>query len=251
MSNVKIRKAISYSIDREEMIDAVYGRYNPAYSYVAPAITFNGSSYRDQVGEIMEDEYNEYVGDPDKIVALFQEGLDELGVETPIEDITLTYLTSGSTTEVQAEREYIQQSLEETLGLTVELSVAGDTSLFIADRNEGNYDFFLGGWYSDYNDPLDFLYTNYTDAYGMSFGGYSNTDYDALADQLVGETDMDKRLDIYKQMEQILLLDDCAFAPIYYATKQVLLQNWVKDYRTSSFGASAEFIWTYIDGKNQ
>ena len=32
----------------------------------------------------------------------------------------------------------------------------------------------------------------------MSFGGYSNTDYDALADQLVGETDMDKRLDIYK-----------------------------------------------------
>ena len=251
MSNVKIRKAISYSIDREEMIDAVYGRYNPAYSYVAPAITFNGSSYRSQVGEVIEDEYNEYVGDPDKIVALFQEGLDELGVETPIEDITLTYLTSGSTTEVQAEREYIQQSLEETLGLTVELSVAGDSSLFIADRNEGNYDFFLGGWYSDYNDPLDFLYTNYTDAYGMSFGGYSNTDYDALADQLVGETDMDKRLDIYKQMEQILLLDDCAFAPIYYATKQVLLQNWVKDYRTSSFGASAEFIWTYIDGKNQ
>ena len=59
----------------------------------------------------------------------------------------------------------------------------------------------------------------------MSFGGYSNTDYDALADQLVGETDMDKRLDIYKQMEQILLLDDCAFAPIYYATKQVLLQT--------------------------
>lgn len=104
MSNVKIRKAISYSIDREEMIDAVYGRYNPAYSYVAPAITFNGSSYRSQVGEVIEDEYNEYVGDPDKIVALFQEGLDELGVETPIEDITLTYLTSGSTTEVQAER---------------------------------------------------------------------------------------------------------------------------------------------------
>ena len=53
---------------------------------------------------------------------------------------------------------------------------------------------------------LTSLYTNYTDAYGMSFGGYSNTDYDALADQLVGETDMDKRLDIYKQMEQILFI---------------------------------------------
>ena len=41
----------------------------------------------------------------------------------------------------------------------------------------------------------------------------------------------------------------CAFAPIYYATKAGSASDWVKDYRTSSFGASAEFIWTYIDGK--
>ena len=251
MGNVKIRKAISYSIDREEMIDAVYGRYNPAYSYVAPAISFDGSSYRSQAGEIIVDEYSEYAGDSEKLVALFQEGLDELGITTPIEDITLTYLVSGSTTEGQAEREYIQQTLEETLGVSVELSVAGDSSLYIAERNEGNYDFYNSGWYSDYNDPLDFLYTYYTAAYGNSFGGYSNAKYDKLADSLTGENDMEKRLEIYEEMERILLVEDCAFAPIYYSTKQVLLQNWVKDYRTSSFGASAEFIWTYVDGKNE
>lgn len=251
MNNVKIRKAISYSIDREEMIDAVYGRYKPAYSYVSPAITFDGTSYRSQVGEVIEEEYNEYVGDYDKLRALFQEGLDELGVTTPMEDITLSYLTYGSTTEGQAEREYLQQTLEEALGITVELNIVGDSSLFIAARNDGDYDFFYGGWYSDYNDPLDFLYTYYTNAYGLSFGGYSNEEYDALVDQLTGETDNAKRLEIYQQLEEILLLEDCGFAPIYYSTKQVLLQNWVKDYRTSSFGASAEFIWTYVDGKNQ
>lgn len=251
MGNAKIRKAISYSIDREEMIDAVYGKYNPAYSYVSPAISFDGSSYRSQAGEIIEDEYYEYAGDTEKLVALFQEGLDELGVTTPMEEITLKYLTSGSTTEVQAEREYLQQTLEETLGISVELYVVGDSSLFISERNEGNFDFFQSGWYSDYNDPLDFLYTFYTDAYGKTFGGYSNAEYDALIDSLTGETDMEKRLETYEQLENILMVEDCAFAPIYYATKQVLLQNWVKDYRTSSFGASAEFIWTYIDGKNE
>lgn len=251
MGNEKIRKAISYSIDREEIIDAVYGKYNPAYSYVSPAISFEGSSYRSQVGEIVEEEYYEYVGDTEKLVALFQEGLDELGITTPMEEITLTYLTYGSTTEAQAEREYLQQTLEETLGISVELYIVGDSSLFISERNEGNYDFFQSGWYSDYNDPLDFLYTFYTDAYGQTFGGYSNAEYDALVDSLTGETDMEKRLEIYEELENILLMEDCAFVPIYYSTKQVLLQNWVKDYHTSSFGASAEFIWTYIDGKNE
>ena len=252
VGNAKICKAISYAINREEMVDAVYGRYNAAYSFVSPAITFNGSSYRSQVGEIISDEMAEYYtedGEPDaeKLQALFQEGLDELGVTTPLSEITLTYLGYGSTVEGNAENEYLQQSLEDVLGVNVELSIVGDYKLFVAERDEGNYDFFLSGWYSDYNDPLDFLYINYTGAYGTSMASYSNATYDALCDSLTGETDMEKRLETYVEMEKIFLLEDCGFAPIYYSTKQVLLQNWVKDYRTSSFGASAEFTICYIE----
>ena len=105
----------------------------------------------------------------------------------------------------------------------------------------------MSGWYADYNDPLDFLYTVYTNAYGTSMGGYSNAKFDELCDSLTGEIDMAKRLEIYTEMENIYLLEDCGFAPIYYATKQVLLQNRVKDYRTSSFGASAEFTICYVE----
>ena len=247
MGNAKICKAISYAIDREEMIDAVYGAYKPAYSYVAPAITFNGTSFRSQVGEIIQEEAYAYTGDYEALRALFQEGLDELGVTTPMSDITLSFLTNGSTTTAVAEREYLQQSLEEALGIKVELNIAGDSKLFIAERNEGNYDFFMSGWYADYNDPMDFLYTVYTNAYGTSMAGYSNAKFDELCDSLTGETDMAKRLAVYTEMEEIYLLEDCGFAPIYYATKQVLLQNRVKDYRTSSFGASAEFTICYVE----
>ena len=45
------------------------------------------------------------------------------------------------------------------------------------------------------------------------------------------------------------MLEDCAFVPIYYATREVFLQNWVKDYCTSNFGASAEMYITYIEGR--
>lgn len=251
MSNVKIRKAISYAIDREEMIEAVYGRYKAAYSYIPPAISFNGSSFRSQSEEVISAELAEYNNNPEALQALFQEGLDELGVTTPISDITLTYLSSGSTTESQAEREYLQQTLQQKLGCKIELNIAGDSSLLQAERDAGNFDMMYGGWYADYNDPLDFMYTYYTGAYGNSFAGYSNEKYDELIDSLTGESDMEKRFEIYQELEDILLLEDCAFVPLYYSTKEVFLQSWVKDYRTSSFGASAEFYITYIEGKNQ
>lgn len=249
ISNAKIRKAISYSINREEIIDAVYGRYKAAYSYVPPAISFNGSSYRSQVGEVTLAEYQEYAGNPEKLQALFQEGLDELGVTTPLSEIKLTFLSSGSTADNMAEREYIQQSIQQNLGVTVELNTVGDSSLFQAERSAGNFDFLIAGWYADYNDPLDFLYTFYTGAYGDFSAGYSNPEYDALVDSLTGENDIQKRYKTYQELENILLLEDCALVPLYYSTKQVILQNWVKDYRTSSFGASAEFYITYIEGR--
>lgn len=251
ISNVKIRKALSYAIDREEMIEAVYGRYKAAYSYIPPAISFDGSSYRSQTTEVIKDEFDQYNNNPEALQALFQEGLDELGVTTPISDITITYLSSGSTTESQAEREYLQQTIQQKIGCKVELNTVGDYSLLKAEREAGNYDLLYSGWYADYNDPLDFTYTFCTGAYGDSFGMYSNPEYDALAESLTGENDIAKRKAVYEEMEQLLLMEDCAFIPIYHATKEVFLKNWVKDYRTSSFGASAEFYITYIEGRNK
>lgn len=249
MKNVKIRKAISYCIDRDEMVEAIYGRYKPAYGYVAPAITFDGEPWRNQVEEPAKAEYEQYGGDPAKLQALFQEGLDELGVTTPISDITLNLLTSGNTIENQSEREYIQQVISQKLGCKVELNSVGDFALFKAQRDDNQYDMMIGGWWSDYNDPLDYLNTFHTGYYD-SYGYYSNPEYDALADSLVGENDMAKRKEIYTQMEN-MLFDDCALAPIYYNTKQVFLQNWVKDFRTSSFGASQELYITRIEGRNR
>ena len=249
MNNVKIRKAISYSLNRDEMISAVYGRYKPAYGLVAPAISFNESSYRSQSEEPIKAEYDQYAGNTEVIKALFQEGLDELGITTPISDITLKLLSYGSTIENQTEREYIQQVIENTIGCKVEQNTVGDYTLFKAQRDAYNYDIFMSAWYSDYNDPLDFFDIFYTGRY-TSYGNYSNPEYDALIDSLKGENDMNKRLEIYKELENLLLNEDAACAPIYYADKSYFLQNWVKDFKTSSFGASTELYQIYIEGKN-
>lgn len=143
----------------------------------------------------------------------------------------------------------MQQTIQNKLGLTFSLDTVGDSAMFRSRRDEGSFDIMTSGWYSDYNDPMDFLYTMYTDSYGAMMGHYSNPKVDELLDSLTGETDRAKRLATYKEVEEIVLLEDAALVPIYYATKDVFLQNWVKDYRTSSFGASAELYITYIEGR--
>ena len=234
MKNVNIRKAISYSINREEMVSAVYGRYTAAYGFVSPAITLDGTSYRKQASETMKEEYEQYAGDADKLKALFQKGLDELGITDKPEDITITLLSQGSATENQLEREYLQQSISQNLGVKVELNTVGDYQMFANERDNKNYDIFVGGWFSDYNDPLDFL--NVYDSYGL----YSNSEYDSLIDSLTGENDNAKRLEIYQKLEDLLVAQDCGVAPLYYSDKHYYYQNWVKDFYTSSFGASQE-----------
>ena len=247
MGNEKIRRAVSYAVNREEMIDGVYGRYSPAYGLVAPAITVDGKSY---VSEPIKAEYEEYVGNSEKLQALFQEGLDELGEATAIEDVTLVLLSYGAATENQAEREYIQQSIEQFIGCKVELNTVGDNNMMTAERDAKNFDIVQSGWWSDYNDPLDFFFIFTTDSHGSVYGKYSNAEYDALYEQARVEQDTEKRMELYSQLEQILLVDDAACIPIYYSDKHYFIQNWVKDFRTSSFGASQDPIMAYISGKD-
>ena len=73
----------------------------------------------------MKEEYEQYAGDADKLKALFQKGLDELGITDKPEDITITLLSQGSATENQLEREYLQQSISQNLGVKVELNTVG------------------------------------------------------------------------------------------------------------------------------
>lgn len=250
MGNVKIRKALAYSINREEMIEAVYGRYVPAYGFISPAITLDGESYREQVEEPMLAEYNEYAGDNEALQALFQEGLQELGMDTDLSKVTVTYLSYGSTVEDDAFREYLQQTWQQNLGITVELNTVGDYSLFTAERDAGNFDVYYSGWYSDYNDPLDYLAIMKSGDFPSASGNYNSEEYDSLIDSLTGVGDNAQRLEIYSQAEQVLF-DDCALIPLYYSTKEYFVQNWVKDFRWSSFGASQEFYITYIEGRGK
>ena len=115
MKNVNIRKAIPTPSTVRRWYQLFTEDTPQLTASVSPAITLDGTSYRKQASETMKEEYEQYAGDADKLKALFQKGLDELGITDKPEDITITLLSQGSATENQLEREYLQQSISQNL----------------------------------------------------------------------------------------------------------------------------------------
>jgi ABC-type oligopeptide transport system substrate-binding subunit/transcriptional regulator with XRE-family HTH domain len=113
----------------------------------------------------------------------------------------------------------------ESLGLNVQvLGIAPDE--FGARHHEANV--FFGVFIADYPDPDSILRLwNEDDAY---YFGWQNEVYDQLIEKARRLTDQEKRMQLYRQAEQILV-DDVPILPLSYGRVHLLLKPWVKEYR--------------------
>lgn len=248
MGNAKIRKAISLSIDREELTSSVYGRYTPGYGLVPKSVEIGDKMYRDVAEEPLKSEAQEINGDSAKLQELFHEGLKELNKDTTnLKDITIEYLTSGKSELDKQRQEWMKQQIENKLGINIKVTVAGDFKLLTASQQNNEYDITMKGWSADYNDPMTFVDMFASDS-DNNETGYSNKEYDEALATLDGINDNNKRLEIYEKLEKILI-DDSGIAPLFYQDRKQFIQNYVKDFQTPSFGPDYEFRWAYIEGK--
>lgn len=249
MGNAKIRKAISLAIDREELTSKLYGRYTPAYGFVPKAVNIGDDLYRDVAEEPLKEEAEKAKDDSSKLQELFKEGLKELNKDTSnLKNYTIEYITVGQSELSKQQQEWFKQQLENKLGITVKVTVAGDSKLYQSLEDDHKYDICLGGWNADYNDPMTFLDMWASDS-DNNTSGYSNKEYDELLATLDNETDNSKRLETYKKLEKILM-DDAAMAPLFYQDTRQFIQNYVKNFQGPAFGPTYEFRWAYIQGKN-
>lgn len=247
MQNAKVRKAISYAIDSQEFIDAVYpGRYTAATGIVPSTIKVGDKSFRDYAPEPVGDDYAEYKGNPEKLQELLHEGLKELGKDTDdLSTIKIQYLGYGETTTEKDIEQYIVQCLQDTLGVTVELHVVGDFGLAQSAQIAGEFDLCLLGWGADYNDPMTFIDIFRTDG-GSNYGKYSSAAYDGILDQLATEQDNTKRAELYAQAEKMLIYEDAAIKPLYYRDKHTYINNRLQNFQQPLFGGVFEFKNAYV-----
>ncbi len=125
MESQKVRLALSLAANREEFTQVVFGRHNPAYGFVPLGVTVEEVNFRDNVPEPLTALAAEY-DTPEKLQALFKEGMEELGDTRDLSEVTITYICTGDTAIKRQQQEYWQNLWETTLGINVEVNLLGD-----------------------------------------------------------------------------------------------------------------------------
>ncbi|OPJ57868.1 peptide ABC transporter substrate-binding protein [Clostridium oryzae] len=250
MGNAKIRKALSLAIDREDLVNTIYNKNYSAYGIIPKGIDLDKDEFRSKYEEALKKDYEAVKDDNEKLQTLFKEGLEELGKSEDLSKIKLVFISTESSSLDKSIQEYWKQTWEKKLGIKIELKSFGDFKAYAALRNSGKYDILLGGWFGDYNDPMTFMDLWITNSgFSKFFGGYHSKQYDSIFKKLDGEQNIEKRGQVYSELETQLVAKDAGIAPYMYLDSRYFVQNYVKNISLPSFGPSIEFSRAYIQGK--
>jgi oligopeptide transport system substrate-binding protein len=230
--NVHLRRALSYAIDRQSIVDNVTkGGQIPARWFSRPGLA---------AAPKPEDHPTLGIGfDPDKAKEEFAAALSDMGMASAADlQLTLTYNgAAGHGAIMQA----IQQMWSDTLGVQAELATI-EPSVYFSTVSEEAPMAWRSGWCQDYSDANNFLYDVMYSASSQNDSGFNNADFDALVEEARLESDTAKRLELYAQAEDILVVQDAAIAPVYwYTTNQLIKPN--IEYAASVTGNEAYNLW--------
>lgn len=212
ISNKNLRKAISYALDRQQLIDTVFKNDSEASPTFALGISgVNTETFSEAVlaGNGGERLYPANA-DLDKAKEYLDKALAELGKTA--DQIDITFMVSEGT-QNELYNQVMQEQLRKNLGINAKIEVLTITESR-ARRNAHNYDLFAGGWGPDYNDPMTDL-DIWTTENGNNHTGYSSKKYDALIELAKVETDMEEREKVFVKCEQ-LLAEDMPIIPVYW-----------------------------------
>ena len=228
--NVKVRKALSLSIDRQYIIDTITkGGQVAAGAFVPPGMqdVAAGSDFRTVGGNYLDPSAGAVAANITQAKALMKEAGYENGKGFPKFEIKYNTNTAH-----QKIAEYIIAQWKTNLGITATL-VAEDFPKLIADRNNGTFSVARDAWVGDYNDPMTFLDLCTTDS-GNNDSHFKKAAFDALIKTAKSTSDATARMKAMHDAEKILL-DEMAVMPIYFRTDPVLIKG-VKDVVDSPLG---------------
>ena len=212
ISNVNLRKAISYALDREQLINTVFKNDSePSPTFALGISGVNTETFSEAVLAANGGERLYPVNsDEAKAKEYLELALAELGKTA--DQIDITFMVSEGT-QNELYNQVMQEQLRKVLGIEAKIEVLTITEAR-ARRNAHNYDLFAGGWGPDYNDPMTDL-DLWTTTNGNNHTGYSSKKYDALIELAKVETDMVEREQIFVKCEK-LIAEDMPIIPIYW-----------------------------------
>ncbi|MDQ3480411.1 MAG: ABC transporter substrate-binding protein [Actinomycetota bacterium] len=197
--NKLLRQAISQSIDRDDINEAVYDGSRTTSTGITP----------EGIPGWEEGACDYCAYDPDAAEEAFDEWKAEGNEIT--EPIKIQFGTDAGHEDVVA---IIADNMN-AIGITAEIEPL-DSETYFDQMRDGACQICRAGWIADYPTYDNFMFDLFdTSAIGgNNLGPYSNTEFDGLVADAKQELDVDKQGEIYREAEDILLNQDIGVIPI-------------------------------------
>jgi oligopeptide transport system substrate-binding protein len=212
----KFRQALNHAVDKDliakevlsELVEPAYGVLPPGFPGFNASLTglrFDAERAKQLLSE------SKYAGD--------------------IPRIELTVPGTGGT--IGLDLEVVLEMWRSTLGVEVEI-VQVEWATYLQDLQENKFQAFAGlGWEADYPDPQDFLDILFHTDSEINHGAYSNPEADRILELARVETDINKRVELYRQAED-MIVQDGAWVPLWFTgDRYVLVKPHVKGYHVT------------------
>ncbi|WP_241569121.1 peptide ABC transporter substrate-binding protein [Rosenbergiella collisarenosi] len=214
-ANVNVRKALSWTIDRQIIADKILGTGEKPAWYLTPDITQGFAPPVLPYQQLTQAERNRQAK-----LLLNAAGY---GPNRPLK-ISILYNTTDNNKQIAIA---VASMWKKSLGVQVSL-VNQEWKTYIDSRKQGNFDVIRASWVGDYNEPSTFL-SLLTSQHSGNISRFTSSAYDALIAKASTETTTKQREKTYAAAET-MLAEQVPIAPIYQYTNGRLIKPWVKGY---------------------
>jgi len=217
--DVHVRRAFSQAVDKEKLAVLVYrGMVEAADGILPPGIPG----------------YNENLEGYgfDVVAARESLGRSRYGSASALPPITIT--TSGWGGAIGSNLEAIIAEWRRNLGVDVKVRQL-EPERFLYHLDEEVDEMYSVGWVADYPHPQDFLDILFRSGTDLNYGGYSNPVVDTLIEEAGTDTDYQRSLSTYQEIEQ-MLVEDAACLPLWFGQNYLLVKPYVTGFRLDAQG---------------
>ncbi|WP_323814695.1 peptide ABC transporter substrate-binding protein [Cellvibrio sp. NN19] len=208
--DVRVRKALAYSVDRETLVASVTNGVQNATGALTPPNTL-GYTSRAQIT------FN---------VEMARQLLADAGYPDG-KNFPVTELTYNNSEDHRKIAEAIQQMWKKNLNINVKLKNQ-EWKVYLYEVKNLNYNIARLAWVGDYIDPNTFL-EMLTSTSGDNKTGWKNKRYDNLIRKAATLSNKEERYEVFQQAES-LLLDEVPIIPLYNYTTNNLISTQLKGY---------------------
>ncbi len=208
--DIKVREAFAYAIDVEAITgDLLGGTMEPASCLLAPTVM--GHVSRDVI---------QY--DPEKSKQILADAGYPDGVA--FEAYTTNLASQGGQMLVA------MQAQAASAGFEMKITQV-DSATWTEMRNSGQVPFAIGNWYLGTPEADSILHGFFHSSNNKYFSiMYENEEYDALVEAARHELDTDKRIEMYRQADDMLVQEDFVTTPLCYPTSFYLVKPHVQNF---------------------